>query len=144
MKLLTVTIPCYNAAPFLNHTLSMLENQTCRDFEVILVNDGSGDETAAILKAWQENGTIAQELSLPSAPTPFLRYMDEDNRPQSLLDRDFEHGMGVSIGRLREDPLFDYKFVCLSHNTLRGAAGGGVLSAELLCAQGYITRREEN
>ena len=97
-----------------------------------------------ILKAWQENGTIAQELSLPSAPTPFLRYMDEDNRPQSLLDRDFEHGMGVSIGRLREDPLFDYKFVCLSHNTLRGAAGGGVLSAELLCAQGYITRREEN
>ncbi|MBE5777107.1 MAG: aspartate-semialdehyde dehydrogenase [Clostridiales bacterium] len=99
-------------------------------------------EKEDILKLWQNGGTIAQELGLPSAPRPFLRYFEEDNRPQTRLDRDFEGGMGVTIGRLREDPLFDYKFVCLSHNTLRGAAGGAVLSAELLCAQGYITPKE--
>ncbi len=74
--------------------------------------------------------------------TPFIRYMEEPDRPQTRLDRDFERGMGISVGRLREDPIFDYKFVCLSHNTLRGAAGGGVLSAELLCAQGFIQRKE--
>ena len=95
-----------------------------------------------MLDRWANYHTIAQELSLPSAPTPFLRYMEEADRPQTRLDRDFERGMGISIGRLREDSIFDYKFVCLSHNTLRGAAGGGVLSAELLCAQGYIQRKE--
>ena len=79
-----------------------------------------------------------QKLELPSAPQPFLRYFEEDNRPQSKLDRDLSGGMGISIGRLREDPVMDYRFVCLSHNTLRGAAGGGVLSAELLCAQGWM------
>ena len=95
-----------------------------------------------MLERWANWRTPAQELSLPSAPTPFLQYMQEPDRPQTRLDRDFERGMGVSIGRLRTDSLFDYRFVCLSHNTLRGAAGGGVLSAELLCAKGYITRKE--
>ena len=95
-----------------------------------------------ILERWRSVHTIAQQLALPSAPTPFIQYMEEPDRPQTKLDRDFERGMGVTVGRLRPDSIFDYKFVCLSHNTLRGAAGGGVLSAELLCAQGYITRKE--
>ena len=79
-----------------------------------------------------------QELELPSAPKQFIRYMTEDNRPQVTLDVDYEKGMGVSVGRLREDKVYDWKFVGLSHNTLRGAAGGAVLCAELLTAQGYI------
>ena len=79
-----------------------------------------------------------QELELPSAPKQFIRYMEEDNRPQVTLDVDYENGMGVSVGRLREDTVYDYKFVGLSHNTVRGAAGGAVLCAELLKAQGYI------
>ena len=95
-----------------------------------------------ILSRWKNYRTVPQQLALPSAPTPFIRYMEEPDRPQTRLDRDFERGMGICVGRLREDPIFDYKFVCLSHNTLRGAAGGGVLSAELLCAQGYIQRKE--
>ena len=94
-----------------------------------------------MLDRWANYETVAQQLNLPSAPTPFIRYMEEPDRPQSRLDRDLERGMGISVGRLRKDPIFDYKFVCLSHNTLRGAAGGGVLSAELLCAQGYIVRK---
>jgi aspartate-semialdehyde dehydrogenase len=81
---------------------------------------------------------LPQELELPSAPKQFVRYMEEDNRPQVKEDVDYENGMGVSIGRLREDNVFDYKFVGLSHNTVRGAAGGAVLCAELLKAQGYI------
>ena len=95
-----------------------------------------------MLERWAKYETVAQQLRLPSAPSPFIRYMEEPDRPQTRLDRDFERGMGISVGRLRPDPIFDYKFVCLSHNTLRGAAGGGVLSAELLCAQGYIQRKE--
>lgn len=79
-----------------------------------------------------------QELELPSAPKQFMKYFEEDNRPQTRLDRDYEKGMGVTVGRMREDCLYDYKFVCLSHNTLRGAAGGAVLIAELLTAKGYI------
>ncbi len=82
-----------------------------------------------------------QELGLPSAPKQFIQYMEEDNRPQVKLDVDFENGMGISIGRLREDTVYDYKFVGLSHNTVRGAAGGGILCAELLKAKGYITRK---
>lgn len=82
-----------------------------------------------------------QELNLPSAPKQFIRYMEEDNRPQVTLDVDYENGMGISIGRLREDTVYDYKFVGLSHNTVRGAAGGGVLCAELLKAKGYITAK---
>lgn len=80
----------------------------------------------------------AQELDLPTAPKQFLNYFEEDNRPQAKLDRNLEGGMAISIGRLRPDTQYDYKFVSLSHNTLRGAAGGGVLLAELLCAEGYI------
>lgn len=94
----------------------------------------------AIIKAWAEYKGEPQLLNLPSAPKQFLNYFEEDNRPQAKLDRDLEGGMAVSIGRLREDTLFDYKFVCLSHNTLRGAAGGGVLAAELLAAKGYFER----
>ncbi len=91
-----------------------------------------------IIKAWREFKGLPQELNLPSAPKQFIRYMEEDNRPQTRLDRDYENGMGVSLGRLREDTVFNYKFVGLSHNTVRGAAGGAVLIAELLKAQGYI------
>ena len=81
---------------------------------------------------------LPQELDLPSAPKQFIQYLEEDNRPQVKLDVDFENGMGISVGRLREDVIYDYKFVGLSHNTVRGAAGGAVLCAELLTAQGYI------
>ena len=81
---------------------------------------------------------LPQKLALPSAPKQFIQYLEEDNRPQVTLDVDFENGMGISVGRLREDTVYDYKFVGLSHNTLRGAAGGAVLCAELLTAQGYI------
>ena len=81
---------------------------------------------------------LPQELGLPSAPKQFIQYLEEDNRPQVSLDVDFENGMGISVGRLREDTVYDYKFVGLSHNTVRGAAGGAILCAELLKAQGYI------
>ena len=84
---------------------------------------------------------LPQELDLPSAPKQFIRYMQEDNRPQVTLDVDYEKGMGVSIGRLREDSIYDFKFVGLSHNTVRGAAGGAVLCAETLTAKGYITKK---
>ncbi len=91
-----------------------------------------------IKKAWKEFKGAPQDLELPHAPKQFLNYFEEDNRPQSKLDRNLEGGMAVSIGRLRPDSQYDYKFVCLSHNTLRGAAGGAVLMAELLTAQGYM------
>ena len=91
-----------------------------------------------ILNIWKEFSGRAQELNLPHAPKQFLNYFEEDNMPQTKLQRDLEGGMAISIGRLREDTQYDYKFVCLSHNTLRGAAGGGVLLAELLCAEGYM------
>ena len=84
---------------------------------------------------------LPQELDLPSAPKQFIRYMQEDNRPQVTLDVDYEKGMGVSIGRLREDSIYDFKFVGLSHNTVRGAAGGAVLCAETLTAKGYIQHK---
>ena len=91
-----------------------------------------------ILRRWREFAGEPQRLSLPSAPKQFLTYFEEDNMPQTRLNRDQEHGMGVSIGRLREDNQYDYKFVCLSHNTIRGAAGGAVLMAELLAENGYL------
>ena len=97
----------------------------------------SMDEMKAI---WAEYKGRPQELKLPTAPEQFLRYFEEPDRPQSKLDRDLGGGMTVSIGRLRPDTQYDYKFVCLSHNTLRGAAGGAVELAELLCAEGYITK----
>ena len=91
-----------------------------------------------ILNKWAAFKGAPQELDLPSAPKQFIHYFEEDNRPQAKLDRNLEGGMAVSVGRLREDTQYDYKFVCLSHNTLRGAAGGGVLLAELLAAKGYF------
>ena len=94
-----------------------------------------------ILEAWRTFKGKPQTLGLPSAPAQFITYFEEDNRPQAALDRDLYGGMGVSVGRLREDTLFDYKFVGLSHNTLRGAAGGAVLIAELLYREGYLTAK---
>lgn len=91
-----------------------------------------------ILQLWADFKGVPQELELPSAPKQFIHYFEDDNRPQAKLDRNLENGMAVSTGRLREDTQYDYKFVCLSHNTLRGAAGGGVLLAELLAAKGYF------
>ncbi len=91
-----------------------------------------------ILQLWADFKGVPQELELPSAPKQFIHYFEEDNRPQAKLDRNLENGMAVSAGRLREDTQYDYKFVCLSHNTLRGAAGGAVLLAELLAAKGYF------
>ena len=102
---------------------------------------GEAPSIEQIKADWANYAGRAQELNLPSAPKQFLHYFEEENRPQTRLDRDLEHGMAISIGRLRPDTQYDYKFVCLSHNTLRGAAGGAVLLAELLCAEGYITRK---
>lgn len=95
-------------------------------------------EKEEIIKAWSEYKGLPQELNLPSAPKQFIKYFEEDNRPQAAIDRDYENGMGICVGRLREDTVYDYKFVGLSHNTVRGAAGGAVLNAELLKALGYI------
>lgn len=102
---------------------------------VRFVNKPTKDE---ILNIWKSYKGKAQELELPSAPKQFLNYFEEENFPQTKLHRDLEGGMAISIGRLREDTQYDYKFVALSHNTLRGAAGGAVLMAELLAAEGYL------
>ena len=91
-----------------------------------------------IISRWENYEGRAQELDLPSAPKKFLHYFKENDRPQIKYERNLENGMAVSIGRLRKDSQYDIKFVCMSHNTLRGAAGGAVLMAELLCAEGYI------
>jgi len=98
-------------------------------------NKPSQDE---ILECWREFKGKPQLMKLPSAPSQFLTYFEQPDRPQSKLDRDLENGMGIALGRLREDSLFDYKFTCLSHNTIRGAAGGGILMAELLKAEGWF------
>ena len=123
---------------------------TCQCIRVPVLNG----HTAAVFVKFRKNPTkeqlienleqfsgVPQELNLPSAPKQFIRYMQEDNRPQVQLDVDYEHGMGINVGRLREDSVYDWKFVGLSHNTVRGAAGGAVLCAELLKAQGYITKK---
>ncbi|MBR2764726.1 MAG: aspartate-semialdehyde dehydrogenase [Blautia sp.] len=94
-----------------------------------------------LIEALRSFKGIPQELELPSAPKQFIQYLEEDNRPQVAMDVDFERGMGVSIGRLREDTMYDFKFIGLSHNTVRGAAGGAVLCAETLKAKGYITAK---
>lgn len=107
-------------------------------FAAVFVTFDKKPTKEEILEAWATFRGEPQELELPSAPKQFLHYFTEDNRPQTKLDRDNEGGMAVNIGRLREDSQYDYKFVCLSHNTLRGAAGGAVLMAELLCAKGYF------
>ena len=120
---------------------------TCQCIRVPVLNG----HTAAVFVKFRKNPTkeqlieklvnfkgLPQELNLPSAPKQFIRYMEEDNRPQVTLDVDYETGMGVSVGRLREDSIYDWKFVGLSHNTVRGAAGGAVLCAETLTAKGFI------
>lgn len=107
-------------------------------FAAVFVSFENKPSIDEIKKAWKEFSGIPQELELPHAPKQFLNYFEENDRPQAKLDRDLEGGMAISIGRLRPDTQYDYKFVCLSHNTLRGAAGGGVLMAELLTAQGYM------
>ena len=95
-------------------------------------------EIEEILNRWKNFAGVPQQLQLPSAPKQFIHYFEENDRPQTKLDRNLEGGMAVSVGRLRPDTQYDIKFVCLSHNTLRGAAGGAVLLGELLCAQGYM------
>lgn len=102
---------------------------------ISFANKPSKDE---VLKRWNEYAGKPQRMKLPSAPVKFLTYFDQPDRPQTKLDRYLENGMGIAIGRLRDDTLFDYKFTCLSHNTIRGAAGGGVLMAELLKAEGWL------
>ena len=124
-----ISAQCYRVAVQEGHTAS------------VAVEFAQNPSKAEILEAWANYKTLPQELGLPSAPNPFLVYFEEDNRPQAALDAMVGQGMAVAIGRLREDNIFDYKFACLSHNTLRGAAGGGVLMAELLYKQGYISKK---
>jgi len=107
-------------------------------FAAVFVRFENKPSKEEILEIWNNFSGRPQELNLPSAPKQFLKYFEEDNMPQTKLHRDLEGGMTVSLGRLREDSQYDYKFVGLSHNTLRGAAGGAVLLAELLCADGYM------
>ena len=107
----------------------------------VFVNFATDPSKEELIQALKDYSGKPQELELPSAPKQFIQYLEEDDRPQVTLDVDYENGMGVSVGRLREDSIFDYKFVGLSHNTLRGAAGGGVISAEMLVAEGYITAK---
>ena len=107
-------------------------------FAAVFVSFENKPSKEEILKIWKEYKGVPQELQLPSAPKQFLNYFEEDNMPQAKLHRNLENGMAVSIGRLREDTQYDYKFVCLSHNTLRGAAGGAVEMAELYAAKGYF------
>ena len=116
----------------------------CQDGHMAAVfmkfKEGCAPTMEQIRADWAAYAGRAQELALPSAPKQFLHYFEEPDRPQTKLDRNLEGGMAISLGRLRPDTQYDYKFVGLSHNTLRGAAGGGVLLAELLCAEGYITK----
>ena len=109
----------------------------------VFVNFKKKPTKEEIIDRWTNFKGLPQELNLPSAPKQFIQYLEEDNRPQVALDVDYENGFGVSFGRLREDSVFDWKFVGLSHNTIRGAAGGALLSAELLTALKYITAKED-
>ena len=124
----SITAQCLRVPVSNGHTAAVFV-----DFE----KKPSMEEMKAI---WAGYRGRAQELQLPSAPKQFLHYFEEPDRPQARLDRDLGNGMTISIGRLRPDTQYDYKFVCLSHNTLRGAAGGAVELAELLCAEGYIVK----
>lgn len=126
----TITCQCIRVPVLNGHTAAVF---------VKFKKKPSKDELIEKLRAFKG---LPQELKLPSAPEQFIQYLEEDNRPQVSLDVDFEHGMGISVGRLREDSIYDYKFVGLSHNTVRGAAGGAILCAELLTAQGYIEVKE--
>ena len=107
----------------------------------VTFEEGKKPYKEEIIRVWREYSGVPQKLKLPSAPEHFIQYLEDDNRPQVSMDVDYENGFGVSMGRLREDTVFDYKFVGLSHNTVRGAAGGAVLTAELLTAKKYITAK---
>ena len=117
----------------------VLDGHTAAVF--VTFEEGKKPSKEEIIKVWREYSGVPQELKLPSAPEHFIQYLEDDNRPQVALDVNYENGYGVSMGRLREDTVFDYKFVGLSHNTVRGAAGGAVLTAELLTAKKYITAK---
>ena len=124
-----ISAQCYRVAVQEGHTAAV---------SVSFENKPSKEE---MISVWNNFESEAVKLGLPSAPKHFLQYLEDDNRPQPKLDAMFENGMGVSVARLRDDIIFDYKFCCLSHNTLRGAAGGGMLTAELLTKKGYITAK---
>ena len=126
-----ITAQCFRVACLDGHMAAVF----------VKFQEGKTPSMEQIKEDWANFKGRPQELELPSAPKQFLHYFEEPDRPQTRLDRMSEGGMAVSIGRLRPDTQYDYKFVCLSHNTLRGAAGGAVLLAELLCAEGYIVRR---
>ena len=126
---ITITSQCIRVPVLYGHTAT------------VFVNFRKDPTKEELVQALRDFSGVPQKENLPSAPKQFIQYLEEDNRPQVSLDVNYENGMGVSIGRLREDTLFDWKFVGLSHNTIRGAAGGGVLCAELLTAQGYITNK---
>ena len=117
----------------------VLDGHTAAVF--VTFEEGKKPSKEEIIKVWREYSGVPQELKLPSAPEHFIQYLEDDNRPQVALDVNYENGFGVSMGRLREDTVFDYKFVGLSHNTVRGSAGGAVLTAELLTAKKYITAK---
>ena len=117
----------------------VLDGHTAAVF--VTFEEGKKPSKEEIIKVWREYSGVPQELKLPSAPEHFIQYLEDDNRPQVALDVNYENGFGVSMGRLREDTVFDYKFVGLSHYTVRGAAGGAVLTAELLTAKKYITAK---
>ena len=125
----TITCQCIRVPVLDGHTAA------------VFVNFEKKPTKEQIIEKWRNFKGLPQELNLPSAPKQFIQYLEDDNRPQVSLDVDYENGMGVSVGRLREDSVYDWKFIGLSHNTLRGAAGGAVLCAETLKAQGYITKK---
>jgi aspartate-semialdehyde dehydrogenase len=128
-KGLVITSQCIRVPVLYGHTATVFVNFRKKAYKEDLI------------EKLREFKGLPQELGLPSAPANFIQYLDEENRPQVQLDVNYERGFGVSIGRLRDDALFDFKFVGLSHNTIRGAAGGGVLCAELLKAMGYINKK---
>ena len=128
-KGLVITSQCIRVPVLYGHTATVFVNFRKKAYKEDLI------------EKLREFKGLPQELGLPSAPANFIQYLDEENRPQVQLDVNYERGFGVSIGRLRDDALFDFKFVGLSHNTIRGAAGGGVLCAELLKAMGYISKK---
>lgn len=125
-----ITTQCIRVPVLNGHTAAVFVN---------FVQSPTKEELIEKLKNYKG---LPQTFGLPSAPKQFIQYMEEDDRPQVRMDVDYENGMGISVGRLREDVLFDWKFVGLSHNTVRGAAGGAILCAETLKAQGYITAKE--
>ena len=127
---ITITSQCIRVPVLYGHTAT------------VFVNFRKDPTKEELVQALRDFSGVPQKENLPSAPKQFIQYLEEDNRPQVRLDVDFQGGMGVSIGRLREDTVYDWKFIGLSHNTLRGAAGGAVLCAETLVSLGYITAKE--